>query len=49
VERDSPLPGQQLGLVLNPLHPAMAQVALVHQESFQLDQRLASPTLSLSP
>jgi hypothetical protein len=27
-------------LLLNPLHPAMAQVALVHQEPFQLDQRL---------
>jgi hypothetical protein len=31
-----------LGLVLPyPLHPAMAQVALVHQEPFQLNQRLA--------
>ena len=27
-------------LMLNPLHPAMAQVVLVHQEPFQLDQRL---------
>ena len=27
-------------LLLDPLHPAMAQVALVHQEPFQLDQRL---------
>ena len=32
---------QALNLLLNPLHPAMAQVALVHQEPFQLDQRLA--------
>jgi len=27
-------------LLLNPLHPAMAQVALVHQEPFRLDERL---------
>ena len=32
---------QSCNLLLNPLHPAMAQVALVHQEPFQLDQRLA--------
>jgi hypothetical protein len=32
--------GDQLGLLLNPLHPAMAEVTLVHQEPFQLDQRL---------
>lgn len=32
---------QARNLLLNPLHPAMAQVALVHQEPFQLDQRLA--------
>jgi RES domain-containing protein len=32
---------QARNLLLNPLHPAMAQVALVHQEAFQLDQRLA--------
>lgn len=31
---------QARNLMLNPLHPAMAQVALVHQEPFQLDQRL---------
>ncbi|QVL53648.1 MAG: RES family NAD+ phosphorylase [Cyanobium sp. M30B3] len=31
---------QARNLLLNPLHPAMAQVALVHQEAFQLDQRL---------
>jgi RES domain-containing protein len=31
---------QARNLLLNPLHPAMAQVALVHQEPFQLDQRL---------
>lgn len=31
---------QACNLLLNPLHPAMAQVALVHQEPFQLDQRL---------
>jgi hypothetical protein len=29
--------GGQLGLLLNPLHPAMPKVALVHQEPFQLD------------
>jgi hypothetical protein len=32
--------GGQLGLLLNPLHPAMQKVALVHQEPFQLDERL---------
>ena len=32
---------QARNLLLNPLHPAMARVALVHQEPFQLDQRLA--------
>lgn len=31
---------QARNLLLNPLHPAMAQVALVHQEPFLLDQRL---------
>jgi hypothetical protein len=31
---------QARNLMINPLHPAMAQVALVHQEPFQLDQRL---------
>lgn len=31
---------QARNLLLNPLHPAMAQVTLVHQEHFQLDQRL---------
>lgn len=31
---------QARNLLLNPLHPAMAHVALVHQEPFQLDQRL---------
>ena len=31
---------QARNLLLNPLHPAMAEVALVHQEPFQLDQRL---------
>jgi RES domain-containing protein len=31
---------QARNLLLNPLHPAMAQVVLVHQEPFQLDQRL---------
>lgn len=32
---------QALNLLLNPFHRAMAQVTLVHQEPFQLDQRLA--------
>ena len=32
---------QARNLLLNPLHPAMAAVTLVHQEPFQLDQRLA--------
>ena len=32
---------QARNLLLNPLHPAMPQVALVHQEPFRLDQRLA--------
>ncbi len=32
---------QARNLLLNPLHPAMEQVALVHQEPFQLDTRLA--------
>jgi RES domain-containing protein len=31
---------QARNLMLNPLHPAMAQVTLAHQEPFQLDQRL---------
>lgn len=31
---------QARNLLLNPLHPAMAQVTLVHQEPFQLDARL---------
>jgi RES domain-containing protein len=31
---------QARNLLHNPLHPAMAQVALVHQEPFQLDQWL---------
>ena len=31
---------QARNLMLNPLHPAMAQVVLVHQETFQLDARL---------
>ena len=31
---------QARNLLLNPLHPDMAQVALVHQEPFRLDQRL---------
>jgi len=35
---------QARNLLLNPLHPAMAQVVLVHQEPFQLDQRLGSAT-----
>ena len=32
---------QARNLLLNPLHPAVAQVALVHQEPFQLDARLS--------
>jgi RES domain-containing protein len=32
---------QARNLLLNPLHPAMAKVALVDQEPFQLDERLA--------
>lgn len=32
---------QARNLLLNPLHPAMPKVALVHQEPFQLDERLA--------
>jgi RES domain-containing protein len=32
---------QARNLLLNPLHPAIEQVALVHQEPFQLDQRLS--------
>jgi hypothetical protein len=32
---------QARNLLLNPLHPAMSKVALVHQEPFQLDKRLA--------
>lgn len=32
---------QARNLLLNPLHPAMPQVALVHQEPLRLDQRLA--------
>lgn len=32
---------QARNLLLNPLHPAMAQVSLVHKEPFRLDQRLA--------
>jgi RES domain-containing protein len=32
---------QARNLLLNPLHPEMVQGALVHQETFQLDQRLA--------
>ena len=32
---------QARNLLLNPLHSAMAEVALVHQEPFQLDERLA--------
>jgi len=32
---------QARDLLLNPLHPAMPKVALVHQEPFQLDERLA--------
>ena len=32
---------QARNLLLNPLHPAMSKVALVHQEPFQLDERLA--------
>ena len=32
---------QARNLLLNPLHPAMPQVALVHQEPFRLDHRLA--------
>jgi RES domain-containing protein len=31
---------QARNVLLNPLHPAMAQVVLVHQEPFQLDARL---------
>ena len=31
---------QARNLLLNPLHPAMPKVALVHQEPFQLDERL---------
>jgi RES domain-containing protein len=31
---------QARNLLLNPQHPAMAQVTLVQQEPFQLDQRL---------
>ena len=32
---------QARNLLLNPLHPAMSQLALKHQEPFRLDQRLA--------
>lgn len=32
---------QARNLLLNPLHPAMAQVSLVHKEPLRLDQRLA--------
>jgi hypothetical protein len=32
---------QARNLLLNPLHPAMAQGVLVQQEPFQLDQRLS--------
>jgi RES domain-containing protein len=32
---------QARNLLLNPLYPAMAQVVLVQQEPFQLDQRLS--------
>jgi RES domain-containing protein len=32
---------QARNLLLNPLHQAMPKVALVHQELFQLDERLA--------
>ena len=31
---------QARNLLLNPLHPAMPKVALVHQEPFKLDERL---------
>ena len=31
---------QARNLLLNPLHPAMQKVALVHQEPFHLDERL---------
>jgi len=32
---------QARNLLLNPLHPAMEQMAFVHQEPFQLDARLS--------
>lgn len=32
---------QARNLLLNPLHPAMVHVSLVHQEPFQLDARLS--------
>jgi len=31
-------------LLLNPLHAALAQVSLIEQEPFRLDQRLAGIT-----
>jgi len=34
------LPGQARNLLLIALHPAMPKLALVHQEPFQLDDRL---------
>ena len=39
----SDLEPQARTLILNPLHPAMVQLALVHQEPFWLDQCLAYP------
>ncbi len=35
------VPHQARNLLVNPLHPAMEQVAFVHQEPFQLDARLS--------
>jgi len=40
---------QARNLLLNPLHPAMVQVALVHQEPCQLDQRLGRNRMTLPP
>ncbi len=35
---------QERNIVLNPTHPAMAAVAVISQETFRLDRRLAQPT-----
>jgi RES domain-containing protein len=34
---------QERNIILNPAHPAMAAVAVVSQETFRLDRRLAQP------